>query len=254
MHIALTRAVSPNIGQCELTHMERQPIDVALAQAQHHQYETALKALGYQLVQLPAEPALPDSVFVEDTAVVLDELAIITRPGADSRKPETISIAKALESYRTLHPIVAPATVDGGDVLRVGKTLYVGLSSRSNQAAVDQMTVILKPFGYTMQGVQVTGFLHLKSAVTQVAKQTLLINPRWVDAAIFGDIEIIEIDPTEAYAANTLLLGETVIYPTSYPRTRQKLEQHGIAVRAVDVSELIKAEGAVTCCSLIFNR
>ncbi|CAN5847408.1 hydrolase [soil metagenome] len=253
MRLALTRAVSPNIGQCELTHMERQPIDADLAQAQHHQYETGLTALGYQLVQLPAEPGLPDSVFVEDTAVVLDELAIITRPGADSRKPETISIAKALEPYRTLHAIIAPGTVDGGDVLRVGKTLYVGLSSRSNQAAIDQMTAILKPFGYMVHGVQVNGFLHLKSAVTQVAEQTLLINPKWVDAAIFGDVEIIEIDPTEAYAANALLLGETVIYPTSYPRTCQKLEQHGIAVRTVDVSALIKAEGAVTCCSLIFN-
>ncbi len=253
MRIALTRAVSPTIGQCELTHMERQPIDVALAQAQHDQYEAALTALGYQLVQLPAEPTLPDSVFVEDAAVVLDELAIITRPGADSRKLETVSIAKALEPYRTLHPIVAPGQVDGGDVLGVGKTLYVGLSSRSNQAAIDQMTAILKLFGYTVQGVQVTGFLHLKSAVTQVAEQTLLINPRWVDASIFGDVEIIEIDPTEAYAANTLRLGETVLYPNSYPRTRQKLEQHGIAVRAVDVAELIKAEGAVTCCSLIFN-
>lgn len=253
MHIAITREVSPRIGQCELTHLDRQPIDIELARAQHQQYTTCLAALGCQLVQLPAEPALPDSVFVEDTAVVLDELAIITRPGADSRQPETSSTAKALEPYRTLWRIEAPGTLDGGDVLRIGKTLYVGLSTRTNQAAIDQMAAFLDPFEYTVQGVQVNGFLHLKSAVTQVAEDTLLINPVWVTAALFGDRTIIEIDPVEAYAANALLIGETLIYPTSYPRTRQRLEQHSIKVQAVDVSELIKAEGAVTCCSLLFR-
>ena len=251
--IAITREVSPNIGECELTYLERQPIDIERARSQHHQYTAALVALGCQVIQLPAEPTLPDSVFVEDTAVVLDEVAIITRPGADSRKPETTSIAQALKPYRKLCTIEAPGTVDGGDVLRIGKRLYVGLSSRSNQAAVEQMAAWLKPFGYTVQGVVVNGFLHLKSAVTQVAEQTLLINPAWVDAALFGDMKIIEIDPTESYAANTLLIGETIIYPTSYPRTRQRLEQQGIPVCAVEATELIKAEGAVTCCSLIFQ-
>ena len=253
MRIAITRAVSPNIGQCELTHLDRQPIDLALARAQHHQYETALAALGCKVIQLPAEPALPDSVFVEDAAVVLDEVAIITRPGADSRKPETVSIAQALAPYRTVRTIEAPGTVDGGDVLRIGKTLYVGLSSRSNQAAIEQMAGFLQPFGYTVQGVPVKGFLHLKSAVTQVAAATVLINPAWVDATLFAELKIIEIDPTEAYAANTLLIGETVIYPISYPRTCQRLMQAGIPVQTADVAELIKAEGAVTCCSLIFN-
>lgn len=253
MRIAITRAVSPNIGQCELTHLDRQPIDLALARTQHHLYEAALAALGCQVQQLPAELTLPDSVFVEDAAVVLDEVAIITRPGADSRKPETISIAQALAPYRTLCNIAAPGTVDGGDVLRIGKRLYVGLSSRSNQAAIDQMAAFLQPFGYTVQGVPVKGFLHLKSAVTQVAEAMVLINPAWVDAALFGDLQIIEIDPTEAYAANTLLIGETVIYPISYPRTHQRLVQAGVPVQTVDVAELIKAEGAVTCCSLILN-
>jgi dimethylargininase len=253
MRIAITRAVSPNIGQCELTHLDRQPIDLALARTEHHQYEATLAALGCQVIQLPAEPALPDSVFVEDTAVVLDEVAIITRPGADSRKPETISIAQALAPYRTLCTIEAPGTVDGGDVLRIDKRLYVGLSSRSNQAAIEQMAGFLQPFGYTVQEVPVNGFLHLKSAVTQVAAATVLINPAWVDAKLFGHMKIIEIDPTEAYAANTLLIGETVIYPISYPRTQRRLEQAGISVQTVDVAELIKAEGAVTCCSLIFS-
>ena len=254
MLIAITRGVSPAIGNCELTHLERIAIDVQLAQAQHQQYEACLAALGCEVHRLPVEPDLPDSVFVEDIAIVVDELALITRPGADSRKPETISIARALESYRRLFYIEAPGTVDGGDVLRIGKTLYVGLSSRSNPSAIEQMQNILQPYGYTVKGVQVNGCLHLKSAVTQVAEDTLLINPNWVDARTFRDWNFTEVDASEPYASNALLIGETVVYPASFPRTRQRLEAHGVSVMTVDVSELAKAEGAVTCCSLIFHH
>ena len=258
MLIAITRQVSPAFGNCELTHLERVAIDVPLAEAQHHQYEACLAALGCEVHRLPAEPDLPDSVFVEDVAIVLDELAIITRPGADSRKPEAASIARALEPYRKLFHIQAPGTVDGGDVLRVGKTLFVGLSSRSNPSAIEQMRNALRPHGYTVKGVNVNGCLHLKSAVTQVAEDTLLINPNWVDARTFGegrwgDWRLIEVDKAEPYAANALLIGETVIYPANFSRTRQRLEAHGISVMTVDVSELAKAEGAVTCCSVIFE-
>lgn len=254
MLIAITREVSPNIGQCELTHLDRQPIDLSLAQAQHHQYEATLEALGCQLVRLPAEPTLPDSVFVEDTAIVLDEIALLTRPGAASRQAETASIAQALAPYRTVQTIVAPGIVDGGDVLRIGKRLYVGLSSRSNEAAVAQMADLLRPFGYSVQGVQVQGCLHLKSAVTQVSPMMLLVNPAWVDAGLFGDMQVIEVDSEEPHAANALLIGDTVVYPTSYPYTAQRLTQYGIQVHQVDVGELIKAEGAVTCCSLVFTQ
>jgi dimethylargininase len=253
VRIAITRQVSPQIGQCELTHLERQVIDVELARRQHHQYEEVLAALGCQVHRLPVEPNLPDSVFVEDTAVVLDEMAIITRLGADSRKPETASIARALEPYRQLYTITVPGTADGGDVLCLGKTIYVGLSSRSNQPAVDQMIVFLKPCGYMVKGVKVSGCLHLKSAVTQVADDTLLINPEWVEMEIFKDMHFIEADPSEPYGANALLIGNNIIYPSSYPRTRRRLEEYGLSVKTVDVSELIKAEGAVTCCSLVFK-
>lgn len=253
MRIAITRQVSPQIGQCELTHLERQVIDLELARRQHHQYEEALAALGCQVHCLPVEPDLPDSVFVEDTAVVLDEMAFITRLGADSRKPETTSIARALEPYRQLYTITAPGAVDGGDVLCLGKTIYVGLSSRSNQPAIDQMMVFMKPYGYTVKDVRVSGCLHLKSAVTQVADNTLLINPEWVETGIFKDMYFIEVDPSEPYGANALLIGNNLIYPSSYPRTQRRLEEHGLSVKTVDVSELIKAEGAVTCCSLVFK-
>jgi dimethylargininase len=250
---SITRAVSPTIGECELTYLDRQPIDVALAQRQHDAYEAVLAALGCELIRLPPEPAFPDAVFVEDTAIVLDELAIITRPGAASRRGEAASIAAALTPVRPLRHIQAPGTLDGGDVLRLGQQIFVGLSGRSNQAAIEQLRAILAPWDYTVCGVVMRGCLHLKSAVTQVAADTLLVNPAWVDAAVFGDRRVISVDPGEPAAANALLVGETVVYPASYPATQQRLAPAGIPVRTVDVSELIKAEGAVTCCSLIFS-
>jgi len=253
VRIAITREVSPNIGRCELTHLRREVIDVAVARAQHRGYEDCLADIGCEIHTLPAEPELSDSVFVEDIAIVLDELAIITRPGADSRKPERQSIAEALRPYRRLSYIQSPGTVDGGDVLCLGKTLFVGLSRRSNQAGIEQLRLLLDPFGYTVEGVQVNGCLHLKSAVTQVAQNTLLINRTWVDAGTFGHMDLIDVDPSEPFGGNALLVGETVVYPSAQPRTRKRLEDHAIPVRAVDVAELGKAEGGVTCCSLIFN-
>ena len=253
MIVTITRHISPRFNDCELTHLDRQPIDLELARVQHAQYEAALRELGCHVISLPAEADLPDSVFVEDVALVFDEAAIITRPGADSRKPETASIARALSPYRTLHFIQAPGTLDGGDVLCVGRRVYVGLSSRSNSAVVEQLQAYLAPYGYTVAGVQVTGCLHLKSAVTQVAADTVLINRQWIDSRHFEGLKWIEVDNTEPQAANALLIGATAIYPGSYPRTRQRLAEAGVCVKAVEVSEVIKAEGAVTCCSLVFS-
>lgn len=253
MYYAITRQVSSSINQCELTHLARSPINLTLARQQHYAYETALETAGCQLIRLPEEPSLPDSVFVEDTALVLDEIAIITRPGAASRRPEMDSIAAALAPYRKLIEINAPATVDGGDVLRLGKSIYVGLSSRSNQQAVEQLTAALHMYGYQVQPIQVRDCLHLKSAVTQVAEDTLLVNPLWIDPSIFGNWNIVEIDPAEPYAANAVWIDDTLLYPDCYPATLHKLEAAGMKIYAVNVSELIKAEGAVTCCSLIFR-
>jgi dimethylargininase len=254
MLLAITRDISPNFNKCELTHLDRVPIDVALAQAQHYQYQAALRQLGCEVIALPAEPDLPDSVFVEDVAIVLDEVAIITRPGADSRKPEARLIAEALKPYRKLKFIEAPGTVDGGDVLRVDKTLYVGLSSRSNQATIDQMLLHLTPLGYSVQGIKVTGCLHLKSAVTQVAADALLINPQWVDVAYFKTFRLIEVNPGEPGAANAVWVDRGVVYPSNFPRTQQRLIEHDVSLISVDASEVQKAEGAVTCCSLIFQK
>ncbi|HWQ33492.1 MAG TPA: arginine deiminase family protein [Blastocatellia bacterium] len=253
MIIAITRDISPAINECELTHLAREPIDLATARAQHRQYIAALQQLGCEVLELPAEPDLPDSVFVEDTAVVLDEAAIITRPGAPSRRPETESVARALAAYRRLLHITAPGTLDGGDVLRVGRKIFIGLSSRSNQAGIEQMGALLAPFGYSVISIRLNDCLHLKSAVTQVAPGTLLINPRQADAAVFSEYELIEVDESEPAGANALLVNEAVICPAHFPATRRRLEERGLRVIPVEASELAKAEGGVTCCSLLLN-
>lgn len=265
--VAVTRAVSPSIARCELTHIgmslkfvityfpDRVPVDLEQARNQHKQYESALRSLGVEVVALPEVPSLPDSVFVEDCAIVLDECAIITRPGALSRRPETESIAVALAPYRALKYITEPGTVDGGDVLQVGKKIYVGLSSRSNQEAVSQLQEFLGPFGYSVCGVHVGGCLHLKTAVTQVGEKTLLVNPDWVEKTVFGDdVSFIDVDPEEPFAANAVLVDKKVIFPSTFPNTQKRLEDAGIIVVNVPADELAKAEGAVTCCSLIFKK
>jgi dimethylargininase len=254
MTIAITRDVSPRMNECELTHIERNPIDVNVARQQHHGYTEALKSLGCEVIALPAEADLPDSVFVEDTALVLPEVALITRPGADSRKPEVPSIMKALDPYRPLLRITEPATVDGGDVLVVGKNIYVGLSTRSNDIAIRQMQELLGDYGYSVTGVQMHDCLHLKTAVTRIDDKTLLINRNLVDMRHFEGYDLIDIDPSEPFAANCLPIGDFIIFPTAFPKTRARLEAKGYKIKAVKVDELAKAEGAVTCCSLIINQ
>jgi dimethylargininase len=253
MLLAITREVSPRIAECQLTHLARTPIEFERVRAQHRQYEQRLVELGCTLTRLPPEPELPDSVFVEDTAVVLDELAVITRPGAESRRAETASVADVLSQYRRLFQIQPPGTLDGGDVLRIGKTLYVGLSNRSNREGVEQLRHLVTPFGYSVSSVQLHDCLHLKSAVTQVAENTLLINRAWTDAAIFHGFRLIDVAASEPFAANALLIGEAVIYPAAFPESQKGLETQGIKVHTVEASELAKAEGGVTCCSLIIS-
>jgi dimethylargininase len=253
MVIAITRQISPRFNECELTHLDRQPIDLDLAREQHRQYETTLRELGCEVISLPPEPDLPDSVFVEDVALVFDEAAVITRPGAALRRLETESITRALLPYRALFTIEAPGTLDGGDVLRAGKIVYVGLSSRSNRSALEQLRGILAPYGYIVKGVEVAGCLHLKSAVTQVRMDTLLINPAWVDRSIFEPMKFIEVAESEPSAANAVLIDDTAIYPSSFAKTQRCLEEAGMRLKIVDATEVAKAEGAVTCCSLIFD-
>ncbi|MBI3169379.1 MAG: dimethylargininase [Chloroflexi bacterium] len=251
MTIAITRHVSSRFNECEITHIERTPIDVDVARAQHDAYVRTLAGLGCQVIELPEEPDLPDSVFVEDTAFILPEVAVITRPGADSRKPEIESIIPALLPHRLLVYVAEPASVDGGDVLVVGKQIFIGMSTRSNKEAVAQLNTLLGSFGYIALGVEMTDCLHLKTAVTRVDDKTLLINKDWVDPSNFPGFDLIEVDASEPFAANCLPVQGKIIYPTTFPRTRKRLEDKGYVIEPVDLSELAKAEGAVTCCSLI---
>lgn len=251
--VAVTRDVSRSIARCELTCLDRTPIDVARARSQHEKYRDALRRLGLDVVCLPEEPDLPDSVFVEDTAIVLDEVAVLTNPGADSRKPEVESVARALAPFRPLLRVTAPAALDGGDVLVVGRSVYVGLSSRSNPAAVEQLRTLVGPFGYAVAGVPVRDGLHLKTGVTRVADATLLINSEMVSREHFPGFAFVDVDPSEPNAANALLVGDTIVFPAAFPNTRERLARRGWHVVTVDADELARAEGGVTCCSLIVN-
>jgi dimethylargininase len=250
--VALTRSVPPSIERCELTHIAREPIDHARAVRQHEAYEDALVRLGCRVERLPDLPDNPDSVFVEDTAIVIDTLAVIARPGAASRRGEVASAAAALERYRPLAYIRPPATLDGGDVLVVAGTAFVGVSGRTNADGARQLAALLAPHGRRVVPVPVSGCLHLKSAVTAVSDGRLLLNPAWVDASVFlADFDVIEVDPAEPQAANVLAIGGRVLCAESCPATRRRLQAYGAATLTVPAGELAKAEGGLTCGSLI---
>jgi dimethylargininase len=251
--VALTRGVSAAMAECELTHVPRLPIDLARAAEQHAAYELALERLGCTVHRLPAPDDMPDAVFIEDTAVVLDEIAIVTRPGAPSRRPETSAVEEWLKHRLLLSRIDAPGTMDGGDVLAVGRQIFVGATSRTNAEAIDQFRRIVEYFGYTMTVVDVRGCLHLKSAVTALSDDTLLVNRLWISEAAFEGYELVDVHPDERAAANIVRVGDRLLYSAAFPRTLERLKTRGAPVTAVDVSELAKAEGAVTCCSLIMK-
>jgi dimethylargininase len=253
MLTAITRAVSPAIVNCEISFIDRRPIDLARAQEQHHAYEKLLEKLGARILSLPAEPALPDSMFVEDPAIVLDELAVILPLGTDSRRPEAASLAKALSPFRKLEYVSLPGTLEGGDVLRIGRKLFVGLTKRSNAEGIRQLAAILAPHNYEVIAVPVTGCLHLKSAVTCIGGNTLLANRTWFNTTPFAGCAWIDVDPAEPHAANALAFGGTIIFPASFPRTRARIEARGFHVTPLDISELQKAESGLTCSSLIFH-
>lgn len=253
MPIAITRRVSRSLARCELGYLDRQPIDVGLASRQHAAYEASLASMGLSVVSLEAEHHLPDAVFVEDTAVVLNEIAIMTRPGAASRRPEVESVADALAPHRHLEWIREPATLDGGDVMHAGRTLFVGRSARTNEEGIRQLSLILEPYGYGVTPVSIRDCLHMKSACCFLGRETILANRAWLDTTPFADLRILDVARGEAWAANVLAIGETVIIPDRYPATARMLEESGWTVRPVNVSELLKAEAGVTCMSLILE-
>lgn len=253
MPIALVRPVSPSLSRCALTFREREPIDVGRAERQHRDYRRALERVGCTVVELPGEPELPDAVFVEDTAVVVDEVAVLARPALASRRAELPAVEVALRRYRPLVRIEQPATLEGGDVLRIGRRVFVGRSSRTNEGGIAQLASVLGRHGYEVVSVAVQACLHLKSACSYLGRDTVLVQPGWVDPAVFAGLALLEVSPEEPAAGNALLVGETVIHPVAFPRTRALLEEAGFAVTPVEASELAKAEGGVTCTSVLLE-
>ena len=192
-------------------------------------------------------------MFVEDPAIVLDEIAVILPMGTESRRAEAASLVQELSKYRNLAHVQLPATLEGGDVLRIGRKLFVGLTKRSNAEGLRQLGGILRPHGYEVLPVSVTGCLHLKSAVTWIADNTLLANRAWFDTKPFAGYDWIDVDPAEPHAANALALGGTVILPASFPKTRGRIGSLDFRVTTLDISELQKAESGLTCSSLLFE-
>ena len=253
MLTAITRALSPAINRCELTHLDRQEIDVAKASEQHRRYRDCLVDLGLAVLTLPVAEDLPDAVFVEDPAVVVDETAVIARMGAESRRPETESLARALAPYRPLRRMHTPGTLEGGDVVRVGRRIFVGFSSRTNREGIRQLAENLEPLGYTVSGVEMRGCLHLKSACCSLGGDLLLANREWVDTSAFEGLRVVDVAPNEPAAADVLEIAGALIIPAAYPNTAECLERMGRRVIALDVSELMKAEAGVTCMSIVFQ-
>ena len=252
--VALTREPARSLDACELTHMEREPIDAGLAAEQHRAYCDALAACGARVVTLPAADGLPDSVFVEDTAIVLDELAVLTRPGVESRRGEVALIEPEVARLRRVVRVEPPATLEGGDVLRLGRRLYVGLSPRTNAEGAAALKRCAAPHGYEVLTVEPRGCLHLKTGCSALDDETVLVNPEWVDASVFRGLEVVAVDASEPWAANVLTVAGAVCVSAAFPRTARKLSARGHDVRAVEVSEFAKAEGALTCMSLLFRQ
>jgi dimethylargininase len=251
--VAITRAVSPEINRCELAFLPRQPIDVKKAIEQHGEYEACLRDLGVNVISLPAEPGLPDCMFVEDPAVVVDEVAVMTRMGAESRRREAERLAPILGRFRPLRWLRDPATLEGGDVLRIGRTLFVGQSARTNAAGLVQLESLLEGFGYSVRPVEVCGCLHLKSACCALGDRTILANRDWVNTDAFAGFRISSVPPEEPRAANVLTIGGTALVPAAYSATAGLVEELGWNVRRLDISELMKAEAGLTCSSILFE-
>lgn len=255
MPLAFTRAVSPRLPECALTHLGRQPIDVARATSQHAAYEQALRDAGCNVVRLPELADDPDAVFVEDTALLLGEHAIITRPGVPSRAREIYSTAEGLKPHFDVH-FLSAGTLDGGDVLRIENTLYVGQSSRTDAAGTQALEAIVSPLGYWVVPVELDRCLHLKTAVTfcgldDQGVPTVLVNAQWVDPGYFSGVEPLWVPPEEPFAANVVRAGDRLLMAAGSPTTAAWLQERGFTVVELDVSELQKAEAGGTCMSLI---
>ena len=250
--VAITHVPSPNIQRGERTHVQDAEIDYELALRQHAAYREALRNCGAQVVVLDVNRTMPDCVFVEDTALVLDELAIMMSPGAESRRGEPAGIEPAIKQFREVKRVARPATIDGGDIVVAGKAIYIGESGRTNAAGIAAMRQLLTPFGYAVESVPVYDCLHLKSACSALPGGRFLVNRDWIDVTpLVG--ELVDVPPHEPWASDVLVIGQQIIVSDAFPATAQCLVDLGHECVPVSVSEFAKSEGGVTCLSLVFQ-
>jgi dimethylargininase len=252
--IALTRGVSARIAECELTFIDRQPIDFARAVGQHQQYQILLRSFGISVVEIPSESDCPDCCFIEDTALILDEVAVIARPGSIARRPEVAGVVPFIVKYRELVKIESPGTLEGGDVLRLGRNLFVGVSTRTNAQGIQFLRDALRGYGYSIIPVSVPGALHLKSVCAALDDETLLADPTRLDITALSEYEIVKVPSDEWMAADLLRIGGTLFLHDGFPKTLDLLKARGRDVRTIDLSEFLKAEAGPTCLSLLFNE
>ena len=251
--IALTRGISAGIDRCEVSFIDRVAIDVEKMKQQHRAYEDMLRSMGYEVTQIPADDNCPDCCFIEDTALVLDEIAVITNPGSPARRGEVAGVVSTIEKFRKTVKIEPPATLEGGDVLRIGRNLYVGLTQRTNAAGVEALRKLVEPYGYRVTGVPTPGALHMKSVCTAADERTIVADPTRMDVSAFDGYDIIRIAPEEWMGGDLLPINGTVCIIEGFPKLQSALEARGFKVRAQNMSEFLKAEAGLTCLSLLFE-
>jgi dimethylargininase len=250
--IAITHVPSPEMQDYERTFVDDQPIDLALARQQHEGYRRALEECGASVTLLDVNTAMPDCVFVEDTALVLDEVAVMMSPGAASRRREPAGIEPEIAKYRPIARINLPATIDGGDVVVSGRDVYVGRSPRTNDDGISALRSTLAPYGYRVVGVPVHGCLHLKTACSALPDGRFLVNAAWIDTSAFDAARLVHVPQNEPWAGDVVVIGDQIIVSDAFPETMELLRGLGWRVVPVSVSEFAKAEGGVTCLSLVF--
>jgi dimethylargininase len=252
--VAVTNVPSPLLYLGVRTFADEAAVDYAIALRQHEQYRDALRQCGCRVVSLEVNREHPDSVFIEDTALVLDEVAIMMSPGAASRRDEPRAIELTLRDYREVVRVEPPGTIDGGDIVRSGHRLYVGESQRTNLAGISALAALSRKYGYEVASIPVFGCLHLKSACSALPDGRFLVNADWIDVSPLPRDRLLQIPDSEAWAGDVLVVGERVIVSDAFPETIELLEREGWEVVPVGVSEFAKVEGGVTCLSLVFDE
>jgi dimethylargininase len=247
--MAIVRMPSPTLAK-GLTSSDLGHPEYTMFLTQHLSYTAVLRSLDLKILKLPSLPEFPDAHFIEDVAVITPEVAVITRPGAPERLGEIEHIRDVLSDLRPLEAIEEPGTLDGGDVMQIEQTVYVGISERTNEAGADQLAQILAPYGYQTHKVPLVEGLHLKSNVNYIGRNTLLLTEAWASHPLFEAFDKIIVPAEEAYAANALLVKNRLLTPMDFPETHALLREAGFEILEIDATEMQKLDGGMTCMSL----